>query len=145
MQGDPEAAFTGQSLPIRGAWIEIKTATSKQSKTKSLPIRGAWIEISPPNHANTAAAGRSPSGERGLKYIVGVANAAHGDGRSPSGERGLKYPRTVERQHLAGSLPIRGAWIEINLIALWCSGLSSLPIRGAWIEIHTPITTKTTP
>ena len=45
MQGDPEAAFTGQSLPIRGA----------------------WIEISPPNHANTAAAGRSPSGERGLK------------------------------------------------------------------------------
>ena len=115
MQGDPEAAFTGQSLPIRGAWIEIKTATSKQSKTKSLPIRGAWIEISPPNHANTAAAGRSPSGERGLKYIVGVANAAHGDGRSPSGERGLKYPRTVERQHLAGSLPIRGAWIEISL------------------------------
>ena len=92
MQGDPEAAFTGQSLPIRGAWIEIKTATSKQSKTKSLPIRGAWIEISPPNHANTAAAGRSPSGERGLKY-----------------------PRTVERQHLAGSLPIRGAWIEISL------------------------------
>ena len=34
--------------------------------------------------------GRSPHGERGLKFRVGVVHAEHG-GRSPHGERGLKY------------------------------------------------------
>ena len=34
--------------------------------------------------------GRSPSGERGLKYIDGTVVDPDGS-RSPSGERGLKY------------------------------------------------------
>ena len=35
-----------------------------------------------------------------------------------------------------GSLPTRGAWIEIDLLLqLWQNGLASLPTRGAWIEI----------
>ena len=41
------ADFMGiKSLPTRGAWIEIKTAT-KHATTMlaSLPTRGAWIEI----------------------------------------------------------------------------------------------------
>ena len=35
----------------------------------------------------------------------------------------------------AGSLPARGAWIEINLAAAAILRISSLPARGAWIEI----------
>ena len=37
---------------------------------------------------------------------------------------------------LCGSLPVRGAWIEINAftIAVYSAG-RSLPVRGAWIEI----------
>ena len=34
-----------RSLPVRGAWIEIwRTSTSRRTPT-SLPVRGAWIEI----------------------------------------------------------------------------------------------------
>ena len=34
-----------QSLPVRGAWIEIKKQRSGRVVIKSLPVRGAWIEI----------------------------------------------------------------------------------------------------
>jgi len=35
-----------KSLPVRGAWIEIKANTSEFSSSKeSLPVRGAWIEM----------------------------------------------------------------------------------------------------
>ena len=38
-----------------------------------------------------------------------------------------------------GSLPIRGAWIEIYIQRLEIQlKNTSLPIRGAWIEIRTP-------
>ena len=43
-----EDLFTheGQSLPLRGAWIEIRYAAEVHADaTKSLPLRGAWIEI----------------------------------------------------------------------------------------------------
>ena len=34
------------SLPVRGAWIEIvTTAASRPIMWTSLPVRGAWIEI----------------------------------------------------------------------------------------------------
>ena len=33
------------------------------------------------------------------------------------------------------SLPMRGAWIEMYLIAHIIISLTSLPMRGAWIEI----------
>ena len=57
---------------------------------KSLPSRGAWIEIMQP--ANL-----------GLWL----------SGRSPRGERGLKYENAVEHGWWDESLPSRGAWIEI--------------------------------
>ena len=47
--------------------------------------------------------GRSPSGERGLKYFRKRAGIAHFPGRSPSGERGLKY-------------------------VMWCEAISALPV-----------------
>ena len=33
------------SLPVRGAWIEIKKEEIGTRKNSSLPVRGAWIEI----------------------------------------------------------------------------------------------------
>ena len=34
-----------QSLPARGAWIEIPDSGPQAGGAKSLPLRGAWIEI----------------------------------------------------------------------------------------------------
>ena len=34
-----------------------------------------------------------------------------------------------------GSLPVRGAWIEIVLFYACIPHVRSLPVRGAWIEI----------
>ena len=36
-----------ESLPVRGAWIEIALALVKSHKKQSLPVRGAWIEMLP--------------------------------------------------------------------------------------------------
>ena len=33
------------SLPVRGAWVEIQVRSSRHRKSTSLPVRGAWIEI----------------------------------------------------------------------------------------------------
>ena len=57
---------------------------------QSLPTRGAWIEIKAVDPSLKLDSGRSPHGERGLKSAVGKKPAA-GYGRSPHGERGLKY------------------------------------------------------
>ena len=37
-----------QSLPARGAWIEMHVLLDKRESCKSLPARGAWIEIETP-------------------------------------------------------------------------------------------------
>ena len=78
------------SLPIRGAWIEISTYELASKIDASLPIRGAWIEIS---------------------HIIAIINIA--PGRSPYGERGLKFYETPLKKWRGLSLPIRGAWIEM--------------------------------
>ena len=54
------------SLPVRGAWIEIPFHPREKFRLQSLPVRGAWIEI---QHLCGFArlCGRSPCGERGLK------------------------------------------------------------------------------
>ena len=45
---------------------------------KSLPMRGAWIEINTDYALTLMAIGRSPCGERGLKYTSnGSKGAAH--------------------------------------------------------------------
>ena len=35
------------SLPVQGAWIEIRQSDCKMSRMRSLPVQGAWIEIAP--------------------------------------------------------------------------------------------------
>ena len=57
---------------------------------RSLPSRGAWIEIA-----------RRAAGEAG------------GLGRSPRGERGLKFCGHRQGRRQGRSLPSRGAWIEM--------------------------------
>ena len=61
-----------------------------EGRNTSLPPRGAWIEIFLYNPSQAGKAGRSPHGERGLKYQI----------------------RVFVPEKLA-SLPPRGAWIEI--------------------------------
>ena len=38
---------------------------------QSLPVRGAWIEMDVTQRLKRLAAGRSPCGERGLKFVIG--------------------------------------------------------------------------
>ena len=78
------------SLPPRGAWIEIMMAFINTLWLTSLPPRGAWIEICQALLFDRFGCRRSPHGERGLKYYVGL----------------VKFG-----EHK--SLPPRGAWIEI--------------------------------
>ena len=77
------------SLPTRGAWIEISMSKRSRGLSPSLPTRGAWIEILYHIGAYNVDTGRSPHGERGLKFrpslILNILVC-----RSPHGERGLK-------------------------------------------------------
>ena len=100
---------------------------------------------------------RSPYGERGLKYAVGVRHGRR-PGRSPYGERGLKFhgQSGVEdalRRSPYGerglklliascaaafpetSLSLRRAWIEMCFPATLPRNPKSLSLRRAWIEI----------
>ena len=57
-------------------------------------MRGAWIEILKRIIVRSEDNGRSPCGERGLKYFP-IFEVAMCPRRSPCGERGLKYPPTA--------------------------------------------------
>ena len=105
-------AGRAQSLPARGAWIEINSLKFLSLLQQSLPARGAWIEISVPRLTN-AVPRRSPHGERGLKSRLRKSQRS-GLSRSPHGERGLKCPCKAISRIMEMSLPARGAWIEIN-------------------------------
>ena len=55
------------SLPVRGAWVEMRMAENGFVPVASLPVRGAWVEISVGFLSQNRVC-RSPCGERGLKY-----------------------------------------------------------------------------
>ena len=55
--------------------------------------------------------------------------------RSPYGERGLKCLCLARVGWDRVSLPLRGAWIEIQASHKSVFTAQSLPLRGAWIEI----------
>ena len=78
--------------------------------------------------------GRSPCGERGLKYdyIIALSGAI-----MSLPVRGAWIEIKSDKRELieALSLPVRGAWIEISAVALSQKIVASLPVRGAWIEI----------
>ena len=57
------------SLPVRGAWVEmLLTWLCFPAETASLPVRGAWVEIHCATEISFAGSRRSPCGERGLKF-----------------------------------------------------------------------------
>ena len=148
--------LTSASLPVRGAWIEIQVIVTPNAFCTSLPVRGAWIEINGACPKVGAIRSRSPCGERGLKYniqspmIIALCRSPCGERglkwlilwitrlilrRSPCGERGLKYHRNSCGLCGSSSLPVRGAWIEMQPFLIHVEGRTSLPVRGAWIEI----------
>ena len=61
----------------------------------SHPVRGAWIEILDRTLLRVGVSCRTPSGVRGLKFVV------------------LVVVKIIGRSH-----PVRGAWIEINFPAV---------------------------
>ena len=147
-----------ESLPTRGAWIEIDDLPGLLVNLVSLPTRGAWIEIvysvvmpldfgrrSPHGERGLKLAsiapkllyggGRSPHGERGLKSFVPLWLHPPPPRRSPHGERGLKFLDDEADAQIGGSLPTRGAWIEIGRRSTPPAPPGSLPTRGAWIEM----------
>ena len=42
---DRQNCYFAQSLPVRGAWIEISSGAGSGGLRGSLPVRGAWIEM----------------------------------------------------------------------------------------------------
>ena len=124
------------SLPVWGAWIEMRTRSQitcgatrrspygerglKSRGTvhplgleSSLPVWGAWIEIGRRRSFRPPSSSRSPYGERGLKSSKSLGGRGRGR-RSPYGERGLKCDHELRRERLELSLPVWGAWIEIS-------------------------------
>ena len=89
-----------QSLPVRGAWVEMSSQSAGIRRSMgrspcgerglklpreicepvpvpSLPVRGAWVEIAIPPPRSSPAGGRSPCGERGLKLLDYVRHDVH--------------------------------------------------------------------
>ena len=42
---DRQNCYFALSLPVRGAWIEIRKCGRARTLPRSLPVRGAWIEM----------------------------------------------------------------------------------------------------
>jgi len=103
------------SLSSRRAWIEIRCCFDKLVKVMSLSSRRAWIEIWVSEHLPEVTSGRSPHGERGLKYQQQVQHLCN-QRRSPHGERGLKFDYPVFKLNYDTSLSSRRAWIEIKKV-----------------------------
>ena len=123
------------SLPVRGAWIEINQAAGIAPQNGSLPVRGAWIEIVGISHERRNGAGRSPCGERGLKFSVATIVLFLLESLPVRGAWiEIWIPSRLRRT--ASSLPVRGAWIEILSGSRTSCRAMSLPVRGAWIEIR---------
>ena len=79
--------------------------------------------------------GRSPHGERGLKFAAACVLRVIVC-RSPHGERGLKLCHHGKADAVDQSLSSRRAWIEMNLAKTADQQLvKSLSSRRAWIEM----------
>ena len=79
--------------PHAGAWIEMVRSRQKETSGSVAPHAGAWIQITLLQRYLRASPGRSPCGERGLKYGQPRRRHAENACHSPCGERGLKYCR----------------------------------------------------
>ena len=92
----------------------VSESGQKCPAARSLSLRRAWIEIGGTGWTTDRRRGRSPYGERGLKYIAYRWHC-------------LRNP----------SLSLRRAWIEIKHLERLVSSVRSLSLRRAWIEMTT--------
>ena len=80
-----------KSLPVRGAWIEIRReCCAAMCAQSSLPVRGAWIEI---------GMYQTPAWRKEVSLPVRGA--------------WIEMRRVVAHPDVDVSLPVRGAWIEM--------------------------------
>ena len=99
-------------------------------------MRGAWIEIMMQRIEQEWRHGRSPCGERGLKYQTFVNILLHHTESLPVRGAWIEISTAAVTLQPPLSLPVRGAWIEINRREHYDAEVpTSLPVRGAWIEI----------
>ena len=131
----------------------------RHCRKESLPVRGAWIEISLRCKPGRLSVRRSPCGERGLKFSTSIHPPKSPALSLPVRGAWIEIYSIDLLRNPALSLPVRGAWIEIHSAAMIATlspsrspcgerGLkciadalgvedirTSLPVRGAWIEI----------
>ena len=114
----------------------VSESGQKCPAARSLSLRRAWIEISTSSCGpDRGSSGRSPYGERGLKYpndvpparmwkslslrrawieiLRTLARPPTPPSRSPYGERGLKFNISLSFLVERWSLSLRRAWIDI--------------------------------
>ena len=96
---------SGRSLPTRGAWIEmIFIIRFLLGLARSLPTRGAWIEIV---WCYNVAMDRKSLPTRGAWIEIGLQARQPGKQprRSPHGERGLKLFLLLSAQQIISRSP----------------------------------------
>ena len=123
------------SLPSRGAWIEMPLHLRGDPRKLSLPSRGAWIEIAGGPVSGRDGTGSLPSRGAWIEILQYIMAQCAKFGRSPHGERGLKFNQLSAVGLYPRSLPSRGAWIEIWWSIYSTRSREVAPLTGAWIEI----------
>ena len=87
-------------------------------KVLSLPVRGAWIEIRSGGGLHDHQRRRSPCGERGLKSCA-IRAASKAAASLPVRGAWIEMTSCTPSRPAHWSLPVRGAWIEIMCSSTW--------------------------
>ncbi len=93
---DRQNCYFALSLPVRGAWIEIKVLAIWLSSILSLPVRGAWIEIRLDRARRRAVWASLPVRGAWIEIDLRRVVSENTSSRSPCGERGLKYEQNLD-------------------------------------------------
>ena len=97
----------------------------------SLPVRGAWVEIRTMKSARFPSVGRSPCGERGLKSFL-YHTMGSVETSLPVRGAWVEMPSFgVKILPCLPSLPVRGAWVEITTPRSMVSGRQVAPRAGS--------------
>ena len=126
-------------LQRRSLWgehgLKFMLGTGLQVSGASLPVRGAWIEMRECAIEMILNECRSLWGERGLKCRP-VLQSFHRTRVAPcEGSVDWNLIGYTPKRSIFVSLPVRGAWIEIGRSNHDHRYSGSLPVRGAWIEV----------
>ena len=98
----------------RGLKSPLESLASNDNE--SLPVRGAWIEMAWVMGSAWVTDCRSPCGERGLKYQQGNRDCLPARSLPVRGAwiEIEVYAKLLRNKYR--SLPVRGAWIEIKAV-----------------------------